>query len=273
MLRRFCIALAFSALGTSWAHADANRIRFLEGAGTLATLSPEQQAEEFPGYLDGDLSPLAAALPVPPPEGSADAKADLEMFHAINDHPSPERWALANDDDATVFNRFNEQLGIPVDRQHVPTLVRLLNRAATDALAATAIAKKRYARPRPYQVMQLNRVCGMPKAPAPETGSVQGSSYPSGHAVVSWVVALVLSEVSPSSAQAVVSRAVSFGNSRVVCGLHFPSDVEAGHKLAAAVTARLFENAAFVHDLKCARREVEAVQKGERAEDLAACAP
>jgi acid phosphatase (class A) len=212
-------------------------------------------------------------MPPPPADGSEAAKADLEMFHAIHDHPSTERWEAALGDDLTVYDRFSEQLGLPIDRQHLPTLVRLLNRASADAFAVTAVAKTRYPRPRPYQTMQLKQVCGMPKAPAPDKGSVQGTSYPSGHAVVSWVAALVMTEVAPSSAQAIVGRAVSYGDSRVVCGLHFPADVEAGHKLASAVVAHLFEVPAFVHDLKCARRELDAVSKGAHAEDLAACAP
>jgi acid phosphatase (class A) len=273
VLPRLIVALLAAALEIACAHADPSRIRLLEGSATLATLTPEQQGEDVKGYMTVDPVSIADLLPPPPADGSQGAVADLEMFHNIYDHASAERWEMALGDDATVYDRFSEQLGVPIDRKHLPSLVRLLNRAAADAFAVTAEAKKRFPRPRPYQAMKLKRVCGMPMAPSPEKESIQGSSYPSGHAVVSWVAALVMSETAPSSAQAIVGRAVSYGDSRVVCGLHFPADVEAGHKLASAIVARLFDIPAFVHDLKCARREVEAVSKGQHAEDLAACAP
>jgi acid phosphatase (class A) len=271
VLLRVLFALPVAALAFACAHADTSRIRLLEGSQVLATMTPAQQNEDIKGYLATDPASIAALMPPPPADGSQAAKDDLEMFHAFNDHPSTERWQTAVGDDLTVYDRFSEQLGLPLDRLHLPSLVRLLNRASADALAVTAEAKKRFPRPRPYQVMQLKRVCGMPKAPSPQKGSIQGASYPSGHAVVSWVAALVMSESAPASAQAIVGRAVSYGDSRVVCGLHFPSDVEAGHKLASAIVARLFENPDFVRDLKCARREVEAVTHGEKAEDLPAC--
>lgn len=273
MQSRLIVALCTAVLAVTCAQADPNRIRLLEGSVTLGKLSPQQQNEDVKGYLTVDSASLATRLQPPPADGSEAAKADLDMFHELYDHATSERWETALGDDATVYDRFSLQAGLPIDRQHVPGLVHLLNRAAVDAFAVTSVAKKSYARARPYQVMQLRRVCGMAKAPSPERGSVQGTSYPSGHAVVSWVVALVLSEVMPSSAQAVIGRAVTYGESRVVCGLHFPSDVEAGHRLASAVAARLFDEPAFVHDLKCARREFEAVSNGERAEDLPACQP
>jgi acid phosphatase (class A) len=68
-----------------------------------------------------------------------------------------------------------------------------------------------------------------------------------------------------------VSRATVYSQSRVVCGLHFPGDVEAGHALGAAIMGRLMEQPAFINDLRCARREYNAVIAGARSEDLPLC--
>ena len=46
------------------------------------------------------------------------------------------------------------------------------------------------------------------------------------------------------------------GESRVVCGVHFQSDVEAGRTLGSAMVARLHADPAFAADLAQARREI-----------------
>jgi acid phosphatase (class A) len=162
-------------------------------------------------------------------------------------------------------------LGFRPDRKRFPRFVRLLNRVAEDALAVGGEAKKRYPRPRPFQRFALTRVCGQAKVPKPDASPSGGTSYPSGHAVVSWAVALVMMEASPQGAQAIVLRAVDFGESRVVCGLHFPSDIDAGHLVATAVIDKLFALPEFRRDFQCAKTELQSVRAGMRAEDLPAC--
>ncbi|MEQ1754234.1 MAG: phosphatase PAP2 family protein [Micropepsaceae bacterium] len=270
---RLFAALVTCALVAGSAIASPDRIKLLEGPAALAKLTPEQQKEDGRGYLTADPVAIAAAMLAAPASDSPADKADVALFQEMYRSASAERFKTAQDDDATMYGRFNDQLGLALDREHLPTLVTLLNRVAADAFAVTSEAKKRYSRPRPYQRLKLKRVCGFDRAPAPEASPTKGTSYPSGHASVSWSVALVLMEVAPASAQAIIGRAVSYGNSRVVCGLHFPADIEAGHYLGSAVVARLFESPEFVHDLKCARREFEAVAAGETSADLPACAP
>ncbi|MFN9544800.1 MAG: phosphatase, partial [Alphaproteobacteria bacterium] len=67
--------------------------------------------------------------------------------------------------------------------------------------------------------------------------------------------------------------AVAFGQSRVVCGLHYPADFEAVQFIGSEVLAKSFEAPDFRRDLACARREIEAIRNGQKAGDLPACAP
>jgi acid phosphatase (class A) len=78
-------------------------------------------------------------------------------------------------------------------------------------------------------------------------------------------------ETRPAQASSLVVRAVDYGHSRVVCGLHFPSDIDAGHLVAVAVMDRLFTVPEFRRDLVCAKQEVQAVVAGQLSEDLPAC--
>lgn len=265
------VALAMLVLCAGQAAASPDRIRFLEGPAALAKLSPEQQAGKVQGYLaPEDITAIAGMVPPPPAPGSSADKADTELFQQIHRGASAARWIVARDDDATVYLRFTDQLGFTLSRETTPALVTLLNRIAADTFAVAGEAKARTPRLRPYQVATLKRVCGLDPVPAPDP-KAKGTGYPSGHASIAWSTALVLVEAVPASAQAIIGRAVSYGNSRVVCGLHFPADVEAGHFIGSAVIAGAFKRPDFVRDLQCARREVEAIGRGEKASDLPAC--
>jgi acid phosphatase (class A) len=66
----------------------------------------------------------------------------------------------------------------------------------------------------------------------------------------------VLAELAPSRADAILQRGRDFGDSRVICGYHYPSDIEAGRTIAAGVIARLHADASFRRDLDAARAEL-----------------
>lgn len=264
------LALVALALASAFAVASPDRVRFLEGADAAAKLSPDELAIEPTGYLTAGVAEIASQVPPPPPADSEGDKMDVSLFRQAAS-ASAARWEKAVADDASVYNRFSEALGLPIDRSHLPRLVRLLNRVSVDALAAAGEAKKHYPRPRPYQRFQIKRMCGQATPPKPETKPTTGTSYPSGHAAVGWAVALVLMEVVPSQMNPLMNRAVEYGQSRVICGVHFTSDVEAGRLVGAALLDKLATLPEFRRDVACARREYKGVAAGERSEDQAAC--
>ena len=63
-------------------------------------------------------------------------------------------------------------------------------------------------------------------------------SYPSSHAAAGWAVALVLSELNPDRAEPILKRGYEYGQSRVIAGYHYQSDVDAA-RLAASAAADL----------------------------------
>ena len=269
MIRNFLLAAASAAL-IATASAPPERVRLLEGA-AAAALTPEELNEPVAGYLAKGSIDVATVLQPPPAIDSPADKADVAFFRELASNVSAERWQRAVVDDASVYDRFEKQLGFKPDRRRMPRFVRMLNRVAEDVFAATSDAKERFSRPRPFQRFAVSRVCGQTAAPKPEANPTTGTAYPSGHAAVSWATALIMVEASPQSAQAIVARAVDYGYSRVVCNVHFPADVQAGQVLATAVVDKLFANADFRRDFACAKKELQAVATGTRAEDLPAC--
>lgn len=206
-------------------------------------------------YLAGESVDFHLVLAPPPAKGSAEDDADRQSVEALQ-KASPARREIAALDEKFVYSRFDDVFGRPIDRKTTPVLVNLLNRAMRDVGATAFPAKDYFQRPRPFQRLQLDHTCSSEPPPKPEANPTRGSSYPSGHSSGGWAVAMILARVAPARAEAILSRAAEYAESRVVCGRHFPSDVAAGQAVAAAVIARLDASPDFQRDLATARAEL-----------------
>lgn len=224
---------------------------------------PAPMAEARPGRLPGYLSAHAlpsslALLPPPPVAGSTAFSLDDEIYRqtrALRDTP---RWALAKEEADMVFPQaaavFSCALNVPITEEDTPRLLILMRRTLSDAVSSTFPAKNQHKRPRPFAV-KMEPSC----TPEWET-RLKDDSYPSGHAAFGWAWALVLSEIDPEHADAILSRGLSLGQSRVICGVHWQSDVMAGYVVGAAVVARLHADPEFRADLEAAKAELAAVR-------------
>lgn len=238
----------------------------LVGCQTPPTTSPEAVGEfrKGSGYLNGYLNPKQlpdslALLPPPPAPGSAQAAADLETFKSTRSLRDTPRWALATQDANLKFpaaaRTFECALGMPISQEATPHLNMLLRRTLLDAGLATYAAKDKYNRQRPF-VVEKSATC----TPAEEPMLSKDGSYPSGHASLGWAWALVLVQAAPQNMNALLQRGYAFGQSRVVCGVHWQSDVDAGRLVGAATVARLQSDEAFRAQLALARDEISQAQ-------------
>ena len=206
------------------------------------------------GYLAGQEVDFHTVLGPPPVADSPWDRADEGLVEALQTVDDT-RWQTAVLDQKELYSRFTEAFGKPIDRNGSPVLVALLDHAIGDANTTASAAKDYFHRPRPFQRLQLQRVCEKTTPPKPDPNPTRGDGYPSGHSVRGWTVAMILARVAPDRAEAVMKRAEVYQESRLVCGMHFPSDVEAGHDVASAVVSRLDSSAAFQADLARARKE------------------
>ncbi|MFT7723303.1 MAG: phosphatase PAP2 family protein [Roseateles sp.] len=226
----------------------------LAGAAARAA-SPEW---ESPPVSHKDVQPYfnardlyARVLPPPPAPDSATDRDDLAALQA-RQQATAERREQAAADAKWLYDRFAPVLGLQaLRRDSLPALVQLLNRSVRQVSGPAFAAKAAYPRARPYQRMADLHVCGKP-----DTDGTRRTSYPSGHAAYGWTVALVLARVAPEHAPALLARAARYADSRLVCGMHFPSDIEAGRQMATAVVAQLDGLAEFQHDVERARAEL-----------------
>jgi membrane-associated phospholipid phosphatase len=215
-------------------------------------------------YFSSDTLDGIAILAPPPAPGSARALADRAVFEATRALAGTPRWEVATSDvDTGPFEHFACALGAQLRPGSVPKLERLLNRISTGFLVSPV--KAHYQTRRPYLDTDAP-IC------QPRTEHLaQNGDYPSGHAANGWLEALVLSELMPGRAVQILARGRAFGESRVVCGVHSVSAVEAAHQAGASVFAMLHALPEYRDDLEAARNELSTVLASAPAPDAAMC--
>lgn len=220
--------------------------------------------EVSPGYLAGYLPRGAAPnsltlIPPPPaPESAAQARDDAAAKAAMALHGGS-RWTLATQDADLKFPQaaetFSCAVGAPITETTTPRLYVLLRRTLLDNGLSTYPTKTKFQRPRPFTVNGAP-IC----TPADEAKLRADGSYPSGHSAIGWGWALILAQVAPDRADAILARGRAFGQSRVVCNVHWLSDTEEGRMMGSATVARLQSDADFQIDVEAARAEVAAAR-------------
>lgn len=225
---------------------------------------PAAVAEIRPGILAGYLTApnqadSLALVPPPPALGSAAMALDEAVSRQRLTEQGSARWQLAMADADLSFpaaaGTFSCAVKAPITEQQTPFLYQLLRRTLADAGLSTSAAKNHYQRKRPFMVNHA-AIC----TPAEQASLEKNGSYPSGHTAIGWAWALILSEIAPAQADAILARGIAFGESRNVCNVHWHSDVIQGRVMAAATVARLHADPVFVADLAKAKAELATQQ-------------
>ena len=242
----------------------------LAAAAALAvggTALAEQQAKPS-GYL-GEAAPDSyKILPPAPTPGTIRYQADRSAFLATRSLKDSPRWSLAtaDADEAAIVKDMSCAIGMELTPQTAPKLTKILMTARYDVRRAVNHSKDIYKRQRPYLIDEGD-IC------VAKTDSLAKSpDYPSGHTTWGWTVGLILAELVPERSTEILARARSFGESRLICGVHNMSAVEAGRTNGSIVVAGLHGSAAFRADMDAARKEIAALRKSAKVPDGAACA-
>lgn len=269
------LPLAFALLATAFLPGSA---RAEEAPQKPASAPPVAASPVVPGkparapYLTEANAPDTVAILPPPPRGQSAAEAaDKAAFAATRSLKGTPRWDLATTDVAdgasAILEDFSCVLGQRIDQARAPALMTLLERTRLDISRATRGPKEHYRRLRPF-VGNEAEICVVRTA---ELGNAY--SFPSSHATQAWTYASIMASLLPEKATQFFLRARAYGESRVVCGVHWATDIQAGRTTASAVFATLQGDAAFRSDLDRARLELaKLLATGGPAPDQAVCA-
>jgi acid phosphatase (class A) len=226
-----------------------------------------QRPPASPPYITGDASRLYEAMPPAPKDGDARDVADRRIFRETRALEGSPRWLMAAADaelgSSQMLKHFSCALDIELTPQRAPRIVAVASKATREAAASMAKAKDFYQRHRPFTVDEGNTCVAK---------STVGESfdYPSGHTTAGWAWGLVLAQVDAARATPLLARARAIGDSRVVCGLHNASAVEAARMLTGAAISVASASPLYQADILAARDELASLRAGPHVKPEAA---
>ena len=200
-------------------------------------------------------------LPPPPDTASAAFQYDRAQYRwGQEQRKDPVRLAIAVGDAVwsvdNICKIYSGVLGIDISQENTPAIYRMLTLGLLTTDQAGKLPKNHYMRTRPYVFFYEPTIY-----PSDEKWLRTNGSYPSGHTILGWSAALLLTEVAPDKADTILARGYMYGQSRVIAGYHWQSDVDAARLVASAAVARLHADKRFLKLMKKARKEYKKMRK------------
>lgn len=226
----------------------------------LITISWQSTAQT-PWLTPDEMPNSVHFLPPPPDTASAAFAYDKSQYQwGKEQRLDTARLAIAVRDAVwsieTICREFSVPFGMTISKENTPEIYELLSLALVTADQAGKRPKNHYLRTRPYVFF-----CEPTIAPSDEEVLRHNGSYPSGHTILGWSAALLLTEINPDNADTLMARGYIYGQSRVIAGYHWQSDVDAGRLVASAAIARIHADKRFIKQMKKAKKEFERKRK------------
>ena len=217
-------------------------------------------------------------LPPPPAFDSAAQRQDVDGVVSAQKAASPERVKRAEDDAKVDIARFADVLAPSFSFDSAPGVAAFFRKVGIDTRGPVNMAKDCWERKRPFVAdarvhppgAMQQETANRPGAPSENVAPHDAASpclpveptpafsysYPSGHSTFGAMTAILLANMVPEKRGELFARGWDYGQSRVVGGVHFPTDVESGRIEATAMVALMMQNADFKTDFAAARAEL-----------------
>ena len=213
------------------------------------------QESSRPYFTVDEMPDLIRILPPPPDPSSVTFARDVTQYMWGKDQRNdPVRSEIAFKDAEYSLNNliriFSEPFGMSISFEETPEIYRLMRDFFATSGNIDRNIKAHYMRERPFMLFNEQTL-----TPDLEGSMVVNGSYPSGHTVLGWCAALILSEINPDNTEELMARGYMFGESRVIVGAHWQSDVDAGMLAASVLYAKLHTSPVFLDQMSKARSE------------------
>jgi acid phosphatase (class A) len=233
-----------------------------------AALAAGISVAQVPGFLGGSSFKITQVLSPPPIRGGVRDEHDRIVFRKTRSLQGSPRWAMAigdiQTDNASMMRDFSCAAGLSLNPGTAPHLSQLISRAGADTAAQTNIAKRFFHKLRPFKI-DSGPIC------EPAADVENSFDYPSGHATWGWTWASILAELLPDRAPQILARGRAYGESRIVCGVHNASAVEAGRISAEATLLEVRATSDYRRDLAAAREEIKRLKALRSAPPVQQC--
>ena len=221
----------------------------------MAAVGASAQSKAEPYFSFRELPNMLKWCPAPPDTvGAAFAYDIMQYMWGKQMRQNKERAEIAIRDAVysleCIMQEFSEPLGLKMSEEETPEIYKLLKDSKATCENISNFPKFYYKRIRPF--MRFHEHTATPQF---EPELRRNFSYPSGHTILGWCSALLLSEINPERADTILTRGMMYGESRVIVGAHWQSDVDAGRLAAAAAYARMHTSERFLEQMQLARQE------------------
>ncbi|HTC28576.1 phosphatase PAP2 family protein [Dyella sp.] len=191
---------------------------------------------------------LSNLLPPPPAAGSIAAKHDLQVVLSTQKARTAADMAAAKADAERSVFRFADVFGMSFQASALPKTAAFFTRTAALDKEAVKEAKDYWQHPRPSEVSSQVHPLSKEKA--------NDWSYPSGHSTFGYTTAVLLANMVPEKRADIFARADVYAEHRIVMGVHFPSDIEAGHLAGTVIADDILRDPSYQADYQAARTEL-----------------
>ena len=227
-------------------------------AAMMAAVSVYAQDEERvvdAYFTTGEMPDMMVFLPGPPDSTSVAFMNDVARYYwGKEKRKDSERADEARRDAvyglATILTEFEEAFGMKISQEETPEIYKVLLEGTATCDSICTIPKRSYMRRRPFMVFNESTL-----TPEDDEALRKNGSFPSGHTLLGWSAALLMTEINPDRATEILARGYRYGENRLVVGAHWQSDTDAARLAASAAYARLHTSERFLEQMKKARAE------------------
>lgn len=198
-------------------------------------------------YITHEQLDLLKVLAPPSASDSATTRGEIEELLTIQQNNTPEQVAAAQADVQENVFRFANVFGPDFTAEKLPLAKAFFAKVAEDEGYIVDPAKDVWKRLRPHKADSRIK---------PGITISNSGSYPSGHAAFAYLTAIVLAEMVPEKRAEIFTRAADFAHNRMVGGLHYRTDIEAGRIAGTLIAAQELRDRQFKVDFVKARAEV-----------------
>lgn len=206
----------------------------------LVSFTIKAQASEWTSLTADEFS-----LAAPPAVNSVEEKKDYNTLFAEQKQRTYAQCAHGNYQTLPTFHiLFGAGIGIfsadLLTFEEYDSVKQVMKKVYDLTSKVSSAFKQRFHRARPYQKLKDLQPCLIKPG--------YDDSYPSGHAALGAIGGCLLAQRFPAKAESAEAQGRLVGELRVTGGVHHPTDIAAGQRLAQQICDRLLSDPAFRKD-------------------------
>lgn len=195
-----------------------------------------------PEYINPEwYSTLKRQVDAVPAKNSETQKEDEKvLFHLQKGRTVEDCERAKSEIFVSLENFFAKPLG-PIEKEKLTPLAPFFEKLRNDGDFFVQQLKVDFPRDRPFVYLKKINPC---------VSKEVTKAYPSGHAVLSRLYAIVLGDLFPNEKIKLVERANQIAEDRVLVGMHHSSDIEVGKKIAVLLYGELQKSERYQSEFK-----------------------